>query len=186
VPIEQCDRADRHVAAIYNSYSQGGWLEVGGTSEGSPIIAAVYALAGTPATGSYPSQDIWAHEPSGLYPVGSGYSSVPAWGLPTAPPPSGQGSGGTTYQASFWLHVDTAETTTTKAYDTLKVRVLNSSGTVLATLATFSNLNAASDYQQHSYSLSSYAGQTVTLKFTGTENSSRQTSFVIDTAVNVG
>lgn len=36
--------------------------------------------------------------------------------------------------------------------------MLNSSGTVLATLATFSNLNAASGYQQHSYSLSSYAG----------------------------
>ena len=95
-------------------------------------------------------------------------------------------SGCTTYQASFWLHVDTAETTTTTANDTLKVQVLNSSGTVLATLATFSNLNAATGYQQHSYSLSGYAGQAVTLKFTGTENSSRQTSFVIDdTAVNV-
>jgi hypothetical protein len=95
-------------------------------------------------------------------------------------------SGCTTYQASFWLHVDTAETTTTTAYDTLKVQVLNSSGTVLATLATFSNLDAASGYQQHSYSLSSYAGQAVTLKFTGTENSTRPTSFVIDdTAVNV-
>jgi hypothetical protein len=38
------------------------------------------------------------------------------------------------------------------------VQVLNSSGTVLATLATFSNLNAASGDQQHSYRLSSYAG----------------------------
>ena len=57
---------------------------------------------------------------------------------------------------------------------------------MLATLATFSNLNAASGYTQHSYSLSAYAGQTVTLKFTGTEDSSLQTSFVIDdTAVNV-
>ncbi|HEY0932356.1 MAG TPA: hypothetical protein VGD91_01330, partial [Trebonia sp.] len=95
-------------------------------------------------------------------------------------------SGCATYQASFWLHVDTAETTKTSAFDTLKVQVLSSSGTVLATLATFSNLNAASGYQQHSYRLSGYAGQAVTLKFTGTEDSSRQTSFVIDdTAVNV-
>ena len=81
---------------------------------------------------------------------------------------------------SFWLHIDTAETTKTTAYDTLKVQVLNSSGTVLATLATFSNLNAASGYTQHSYAIGTYAGQTVTLKFTGSEDSSLQTSFVID------
>jgi subtilase family serine protease len=333
-------------AAIYNSYSQGGWLQVGGTSESSPIIASVYALAGTPASGSYPSQDIWAHEPSGLYPVGSGYSSVPGWGTPNGttaftsgsgggtgntvtvtnpgsqsatagtavslqisasdsasgqtltysasglpaglsisssglisgtpttagtypvtvtakdttgasgsasftwtvgsgsgsgctakqllgnpgfetgtaspwtmtagvlnnsssePPHSGSWdawldgygtthtdtlaqtvtvpSGCTAYQASFWLHIDTAETTTTTQYDTLKVQVLNSSGTVLATLATFSNLNAASGYTQHTYNVSAYAGQTITLKFTGTEDFSLQTSFVVDdTAINV-
>src|SRR5205823_9553123 len=43
---------------------------------------------------------------------------------------------------TFWLHIDTAETTTTTAYDTLAVQIRNSSGTVLATLATYSNLNA--------------------------------------------
>ncbi|MBE8470230.1 M6 family metallopeptidase [Streptomyces justiciae] len=92
----------------------------------------------------------------------------------------------TTATLSFYLHVDTAETTTSTAYDTLKVQVLNSSGTVLGTLATYSNLNAASGYTQRSFSLASYAGQTVTLKFTGTEGSTLQTSFVIDdTALNV-
>ncbi|MBF9071707.1 putative Ig domain-containing protein [Streptacidiphilus sp. NEAU-YB345] len=86
---------------------------------------------------------------------------------------------------SFWLHIDTAETTTTTAYDTLKVQVLNSSGTVLGTLATYSNLNAANGYTQHSFNLNSYAGQTVTLKFTGSEDASLQTSFVVDdTALN--
>ena len=82
-------------AAIYNSYSQGGWLQVGGTSESSPIIASVYALAGTPASGSRPSQDIWTHEPAGLYPVGSGYASVPGWGTPdgTTAFTSGSGTG---------------------------------------------------------------------------------------------
>jgi hypothetical protein len=95
-------------------------------------------------------------------------------------------SGCTTYSLTFWLHIDTAETTTSTAYDTLKVQVLNSSGTVLATLATFSNLNHASGYQQHTYSLSAYAGQAITLKFTGAEDSEYQTSFVIDdTALNV-
>ncbi|NEA98374.1 hydrolase [Streptomyces sp. SID13726] len=95
-------------------------------------------------------------------------------------------SGCTTAALSFYLHIDTAETTTSTAYDTLKVQVLNSSGTVLSTLATYSNLNAASGYTQRGFSLASYAGQTVTLKFTGTEGSTLQTSFVIDdTALNV-
>jgi putative Ig domain-containing protein len=95
-------------------------------------------------------------------------------------------SGCTTYTASFWLHIDTSETTTTTAFDTLKVQVVNSSGTVLATLATFSNLNHATGYTQHSYSLSAFAGQTVSLKFTGAEDASLQTSFVVDdAAINV-
>ena len=54
--------------------------------------------------------------------------------------------------------------------------MLNSSGTVLATLATFSNLNHASGYLQHTYSLSAYAGQAITLKFTGAEDCEYQTS----------
>ncbi|MER5402806.1 hydrolase [Streptomyces sp. NPDC002599] len=88
---------------------------------------------------------------------------------------------------SFYLHVDTAETTTSTAYDTLKAQVLNSSGTVLSTLATYSNLNAASGYTQRSFGLgTTYAGQTVTIKFTGVEGSTLQTSFVLDdTALNV-
>jgi hypothetical protein len=87
---------------------------------------------------------------------------------------------------NFYLHVDTAETTTSTAYDTLKAQVLNSSGTVLSTLATYSNLNAASGYTLRSFDLSGYAGQTVTVKFTGTEGSTLQTSFVLDdTALNV-
>ncbi|MEV4491583.1 M4 family metallopeptidase [Micromonospora coxensis] len=95
-------------------------------------------------------------------------------------------AGCTSYNFSFWLHIDSAETTTGTAYDTLRVQVLNSSGTVLSTLATYSNLNKATGYAQKSFSLASYAGQTVTLKFTGVEDSSLQTSFVVDdTAVNV-
>ncbi|MFJ4925535.1 hydrolase [Streptomyces sp. NPDC088736] len=87
---------------------------------------------------------------------------------------------------NFYLHVDTAETTTSTAYDTLKAQVLNSSGTVLSTLATYSNLNAASGYTLRSLNLSAYAGQTITVKFTGTEGSTLQTSFVLDdTALNV-
>jgi PKD repeat protein len=95
-------------------------------------------------------------------------------------------TGCSAYQFNFWLHIDTAETSTTTAYDTLKVQVLDSSGTVVATLATYSNLDHNTGYSQKSFSLAPYAGQAVTLKFTGAEDSTKQTSFVIDdTAVNV-
>ena len=81
---------------------------------------------------------------------------------------------------SFYLHIDTAETSKTTQYDKLTVKLGST------TLATFSNLNAASGYTQHSYNVSSLAGQTVTLTFTGTEDSEYQTSFVLDdTALNV-
>lgn len=92
---------------------------------------------------------------------------------------------GCSAQLSFSLHIDTAETGST-AYDTLKAQVLNSSGTVLSTLATYTNVQAASGFTQRSFDLSGYAGQTVTVKFTGTEGSKLQTSFVIDdTALTV-
>jgi hypothetical protein len=81
---------------------------------------------------------------------------------------------------TFWLHIDTAETTTSTAYDKLTVKA------GATTLATYSNLNKASGYSQKSFSLSSFAGQTVTISFSGAEDSSLQTSFVVDdTAVNV-
>jgi hypothetical protein len=82
------------------------------------------------------------------------------------------GCTGTTF--TFYLHIDTAETTTSTQYDKLTVTAGST------TLATYSNLNAASGYVQKSFSLSAFAGQTVTLKFTGVEDSSLQTSFVID------
>jgi hypothetical protein len=86
----------------------------------------------------------------------------------------------TTATLSFWLHIDTAETTTTTAYDTLTVQLQNSSGTVLKTLATYSNLNKNTGYAQKSFDVSPYKGQTVKVYFKGVEDSLDQTSFVID------
>jgi Bacterial Ig domain len=86
----------------------------------------------------------------------------------------------TTATLSFWLHIDTAETSTTTAFDKLTVQVRNSSGTVLSTLATFSNLNHATGYQQHTFDLSSFKGQTIQIFFQGVEDSTLQTSFVVD------
>jgi hypothetical protein len=81
---------------------------------------------------------------------------------------------------SFWLHVDTAETSTTSQFDTLKVEVRNTSGTVLQTLDTFSNLNHATGYAQHSYNLNAYIGKSVQIFFTASEDFELQTSFVLD------
>jgi hypothetical protein len=87
---------------------------------------------------------------------------------------------------SFWLHIDTAETSTTTAYDTLQVQIRNSSGTVLATLATYSNLNANSGYTQTSFNVLAYKGQTIQVYLVGAEDSTLQTSFVVDDfALNV-
>jgi N-acetylneuraminic acid mutarotase len=41
--------------AIYNTYSDAGWDVIGGTSLSAPIIASIYALAGTPAAGTFPA-----------------------------------------------------------------------------------------------------------------------------------
>lgn len=75
---------------------------------------------------------------------------------------------------TFYLHIDSAETTTSTAYDKLVVKA----GTT--TLATYSNLNKATGYALKSVNVSSLAGQTVSISFTGTEDSSLQTSFVVD------
>ena len=81
---------------------------------------------------------------------------------------------------SFWLHIDTAETTTTTAYDTLKVQIRNSSGTVLATLATYSNLNAATGFSMTSFDLTAYMGQKIQVYLVGVEDGGLKTSFVVD------
>ena len=66
-----CDhRASADVAAVadpatglasYNSYSGGGWVQVGGTSLAAPVVAGVYALAGRPVAGTEPVTYPWAH-----------------------------------------------------------------------------------------------------------------------------
>src|SRR5581483_6812208 len=81
-------------------------------------------------------------------------------------------SGCTSYTLSFYLHIDTAEATTTTQFDRLTVKV------GATTVATFSNLNKASGYILRSFNLNAFAGQTVVVSFTGTEDVSLQTSFV--------
>ena len=80
----------------------------------------------------------------------------------------------------FWLKVSSAETTTTSEFDTLKVQVRSSTGAVLATLATYSNLNKGTAFLEKTFDLSAYKGQTVRVYFEGIEGSTVATSFVID------
>ena len=83
--------------AIYDTYSEGGYLEVGGTSASSPIIASVFALAGTPAAGTYPSSYPYSHtsslfdvttgndgtcSPAYLCTAQAGYDGPTGWGTP--------------------------------------------------------------------------------------------------------
>ena len=80
---------------------------------------------------------------------------------------------------SYYLSISSSEGTST-AYDKLTVTV---NGTAVQS---FSNVNKGTGYVQRSVSLSAYAGQTVTLKWTGTEDYSLQTSFFVDdTAVTL-
>ncbi|MEU0403280.1 M4 family metallopeptidase [Streptomyces sp. NPDC006197] len=74
---------------------------------------------------------------------------------------------------TYWLHINTDEIMNT-AYDTMKVQA---NGT---TLATYSNLSKNTDYAQKTLDLSAFAGQSVTLKFTASEDYGLQTSFLLD------
>jgi subtilisin family serine protease len=82
----------------------------------------------------------------------------------------------------FWLNVTSSETTTTTQYDRLFVEVRSTAGTLLATLATFSNLDkgAAGAYVQRSVSLAPWRGQAVRVQFRVTTDSSLATSFRLD------
>jgi len=87
-------------------------------------------------------------------------------------------AGKTSASLTFYVHIDTKETGST-AYDKLTVSATPSGGSA-TTLATYSNVNAASGYVLKTISLNAYIGKTITLKFTGAEDSSLATSFVLD------
>lgn len=86
----------------------------------------------------------------------------------------------TSAKLSFYLHIDTAERTTSSAYDKCYIRIRNSNGKTLSTLATYSNLNKGTGYTQKTFDLSAYKGKTIQVYLTETEDSSLQTSFVFD------
>ena len=77
--------------AVYQTYGASGWGVYGGTSAAAPIVAAVYALAGTPGAGDYPAAYPYARSGS-LFDVAAGTNggcgaplcqAGPGWDGPT-------------------------------------------------------------------------------------------------------
>jgi hypothetical protein len=90
---------------------------------------------------------------------------------------------GTAPRLSFFLNVTSNETSTTTVADRLFIEVRSTSGALLATLATFSNLNkrtAGAYVATGPFALSSFAGQTVRIQFRCVNNASLSTSFRVD------
>jgi Zn-dependent metalloprotease len=84
---------------------------------------------------------------------------------------------------SYWIRTDTSEYYS-YPFDSMQVQVV--AGGVANTLATYTNVGTNSTYTQKSFDLSAYKGQSVTIKFVMNEDSSLQTSFVVDdTALTV-
>jgi hypothetical protein len=83
---------------------------------------------------------------------------------------------------TFWLNVDTQETTPSMQNDKLFIEVRDPNNVLLATLGTFSNLDGGPPgvYSQKQFSMSLFAGQTVRLTFQVDSNASLQTNFRVD------
>jgi hypothetical protein len=159
--------------SLVGNYTTGGGggteLITNGGFEGS---ASSWTLSGTAAwsNGAYP------HSGTGYTLMGSSTTSSGAEYQQIAIPTSATGT------LTFWLNVTSDETTTTTAYDNEYVEVRNTAGTLLATLATYSNLNkgTAGVYSQKTLNVAAYKGQTVRIQFRNTSDSSLLTTFRID------
>ena len=187
-------------SAQYNSTAQA-WCSVGVGScpSGTPTPTPTITPTPTPGTellingGFEGSASPWVRSGSGSFYVnpgnyphgGTGYiyfgvnNSVSGQAYQQVTIPSS--AAGT---LTFWLNVTSSETTTSVQYDKLFVEVRNTAGTLLATLATYSNLNkgTAGVYSQKSLNMSAYKGQTVRVQFRSTTDSSLTTTFRVDDA----
>jgi hypothetical protein len=84
---------------------------------------------------------------------------------------------------NFWLNITTSEAAGASIFDRLFIEVRSSTGTLLGTLATFSNQNSGTAgvyVLRGPYNLSSWAGQTVRIQFRGTTDITLPTSFRVD------
>ncbi|HXT49803.1 MAG TPA: pre-peptidase C-terminal domain-containing protein, partial [Thermoanaerobaculia bacterium] len=159
--------------SLVGNYTTGGGggteLITNGGFEGS---ASSWTLSGTAAwsNGAYP------HSGTGYTLMGTTNNSVGAEYQTITIPTTATGT------MTFWLNVTSDETTTTTQYDKLFVEVRNTAGTLLATLATYSNLNkgTAGVYSQKTLNVAAYKGQTVRIQFRETTDVTLISTFRID------
>ncbi|QTR03400.1 S8 family peptidase [Saccharothrix algeriensis] len=151
------------------------WTVTGGCAPGQRVVNPGFESGGTGWTAS--AQVIGEHAGDGQPArTGSWSAWLGGWGRTSNDSVSQSvavPTGCSSLKLSFWVHIDTDERGST-AYDRLTVTVGDK------TLKTLSNVDAAAGYRQHTFDLAAFAGQTVTVRFNGTEDTNLQTSFVVD------
>lgn len=83
----------------------------------------------------------------------------------------------------FWLNITTNEAAGAAVFDRLFIEVRSTTGTLLATLTTFSNQNSGTAgvyVLRGPFNLSAFAGQTVRIQFRGTNDITLPTIFRVD------
>src|SRR5581483_9926628 len=149
-------------------------LVVGSTSTTTQLLANPGFESGATSWAAAASSDITT---STSYAWLGGWSTAHTdWMYQTVTIPSNA----TSATLSFYLRVATAETTTTTAYDTLKVQLRDSSNNVLTQLVSVSNLSASCCYALKSFDVSAYRGSTVRVYFEAVNDNGNQTSFLVD------
>jgi len=81
-------------------------------------------------------------------------------------------------KVSYWWRVDTSETS--HPFDTLKVQVRDATGSPLQTLETLTDGDAGPTWQQSTFIVTNYAGQTVQLAFVAQTDDTNPTNFFVD------
>ncbi|MGW7548257.1 putative Ig domain-containing protein, partial [Streptomyces sp. NPDC054770] len=129
--------------AVYDTYGGSGWAVYGGTSASSPIIAGVYALAGTPGSSDYPAKYPYSHT-SNLYDVtsgnngscstsyfctaGTGYDGPTGWGTPNG---TAAFTSGTTTGNTVTVTNPGSQSTVTGSSVSLQISASDSAGATL-------------------------------------------------------
>jgi Zn-dependent metalloprotease len=163
------------IAGLTHSVSQAG---IGGgctnaiVNPGFETGTTPWTISGqvTRSTGSFPHSGT-------AYMILNGVNSSSGTLFQTVTVPSGCSN------LSFWLNITTSEAAGAAVFDRLFIEVRSTTGTLLATLATFSNQNSGTAgvyVLRGPFNLSSFAGQTVRIQFRGTNDITLPTSFRVD------
>jgi hypothetical protein len=142
------------------------------TNGGFESGTAPWTISGqvTRSTGSFPHSGV-------AYMILGAVNSTTGTLYQTVTVPSGGAN------LNFWLNITTSEAAGAQVFDRLFIEVRSTSGTLLATLATFSNQNSGTAgvyVLRGPYNLGAFAGQTVRIQFHATEDITLPTSFRVD------